>query len=150
MTARNEILQMTRRNLILIHRGPEYEQDFEEISAKVFALDPDITIYSLAAGSTDQLPEAAWQRPTLTVALSSKFNLNVKRGPILKNHQIEQAGAIQDLPRGGLADSPHAYLSRFGMQLDPIMFGDFVIIKPMSLMLGSQGARRAAVSQKTA
>src|SRR5436190_22666659 len=90
VTARIEVLQMTRRNLILIHRGPEYEQDFEEISAKVFALDPDITIYSLATGSTDQLPELAWRRPTLTVALNSTFNLKVKRGPILKNHLISK------------------------------------------------------------
>jgi hypothetical protein len=129
---------MTRRNLILIHRGPEYEQDFEEISAKVLALDPDITIYSLAAGSTDQLPESAWQRPTLTVALNSKFNLKVKRGPILKNHQISKLAQHRIFQDADLP-TPPTLPFRFGMQLDPIMFGDFVIIKPMSLVLGSHG-----------
>lgn len=136
--ARSEILQMTRRNLILIHRGPEYEQDFEEISTKVYALDPDITIYSLAAGSTDQLPDVAWQRPTLTVALNSKFNLTVKRGPILKNHQISKLAQHKIFMDASLP-TPPTLPFKFGMQLDPIMFGDFVIIKPMSLVLGSQG-----------
>ena len=129
---------MTRRNLILIHRGPEYEQDFEEISAKVFALDSDITIYSLATGSTDQLPEAAWQRPTLTVALNSEFNLKIKRGPVLKNHQMSKLAQHKFFLEANLP-TPPTLPFKFGMRLDPIMFGDFVIIKPMSLKLGSQG-----------
>jgi hypothetical protein len=129
---------MTRRNLILIHRGPEYEQDFAEISTKIFGLDPDITIYSLAGGSTDQLPELAWQRPTLTVALNSTFNLKIKRGPTLKNHQISKLAQHKIFREADLS-TPPTLPFRFGMQLDPIMFGDFVIIKPMSLVLGSQG-----------
>ncbi|MEP7172012.1 MAG: hypothetical protein ABI705_00850 [Aestuariivirga sp.] len=129
---------MTRRNLILIHRGPEYEQDFEEISTKVFALDPDITIYSLATGSTDQLPDVAWQRPTLTVALNPKFNLKVRRGPILKNHQISKLAQHKIFQNADLPTPPTLPFT-YGMQLDPILFGDFVIIKPLSLKLGSQG-----------
>ncbi|HUQ38305.1 MAG TPA: hypothetical protein VM144_18200 [Aestuariivirga sp.] len=129
---------MTRRNLILIHRGPKYEQDFAEISTKIFALDPDITIYSLATGTTDQLPQTAWQRPTLTVALNAKFNLEVKRGPVLKNHQIDKLVQYRIFREAGLP-TPPTLPFKFGMQLDPIMFGEFVLIKPMSLTLGSQG-----------
>lgn len=129
---------MTRRNLILIHRGPEYEQDFMEISEKVFAMDPDITIYALDTGSADQLPEAAWQRPTLTVALSTTFNLKIRRGPILKNRQIGKLAQHKVFQDAGVPTPPTQQF-RFGMRLDPIMFGEFVIIKPMSLDLGSQG-----------
>lgn len=129
---------MVRRNLILIHRGPEYEQDFKEISDKIFAMDPDITIYSLAAGSSDQLPEAAWQRPTLTVALNSVFNLKVRRGPVLKNYQIGKLAQHRIFQEAGMA-TPPTLPFKFGMKLDPIMFGEFVVIKPMSLDLGSQG-----------
>ena len=128
---------MTRRNLILIHRGPEYEQDFEEISAKVFDLDPDITIYSLPAGSTDQLPDVAWQRPTLTVALNPRFILRIRRGPILRNHQISKLEQYK-IFMGADLPTPPTLPFRFGMQLDPILFGDYVIIKPMSLKIGSQ------------
>jgi hypothetical protein len=136
--ARAENLQMTKRNLILIHRGPEYELDFEEISAKIFALDPDITTYSFAISSTDQLSEAAWQRPTLTVALNSMFNLKVKRGPVLKNYQISKLAQHKIFQEADLP-TPPTLPFKFGMQLDPILFGEFVIIKPMSLVLGSQG-----------
>ncbi len=129
---------MTRRNLILLHRGPEYEQDFMEISEKVFAIDPDITIYALGTGSVDQLPEAAWQRPTLTVALNSTFNLKIRRGPILKNHQIGKLAQHRIFQNAGLS-TPPTQPFKVGTKLDPIMFGDFVIIKPMSLDLGSQG-----------
>ena len=129
---------MTRRNLILIHRGPEYEQDFTEISEKVFAIDPDITIYSLATGSTDQLPEAAWQRPTLTVALNSKISLEVRRGPVLKCHQIDKL-AQQKIFRDAGIPTPPMLPFKIGMKLDPILFGEFVVIKPMSLGLSSRG-----------
>ena len=129
---------MTRRNLVLIHRGLEYEQDFREISEKIFIIDPDITIYSLSAGSTDQLPEAAWQRPTLTVALSSAFNLKVRRGPVLKNHQIDKLAQHKIFREAGIPTPPMLPF-QFGMMLDPIIFGEFVVIKPRSLSLSSQG-----------
>lgn len=129
---------MTRRNLILIHRGPEYEQDFREISEKVFVLDPEITIYSLATGTTDQLPEAAWQRPTLTVALNSKFNLKIRRGPVLSNYQVRKL-AQHRIFREADIPTPPTQEFRIGMTLDPILFGEFVILKPMSLRLTSSG-----------
>ena len=47
------------------------------ISEKVFTFDPRITVYSISAGAQAQLPDGAWQRPTLTVALNSQFKLNV-------------------------------------------------------------------------
>jgi hypothetical protein len=129
---------MMRRNLILIHRGLEYEQDFQEISEKVYALDPDITIYSMSAGYSSQFPETAWGRPTLTVALNPKFNLKIKRGPILKNYQVHKL-AQQKIFREADIPTPPMLAFRFGMRLDPILFGDFVVIKPLSLGLSSHG-----------
>ncbi len=71
---------MTKRNLILIHRGSRYEKDFEEIAATVNAIDQNITVYHLPANQNIELPPAAWQHPTLTVALMSMFRLAIKRG----------------------------------------------------------------------
>ena len=79
---------MTRRNLIIIHRGPEYDPDFEAISLKVRALDPALVIYSLPARLKGALPEEAWQYPTLTVALQGDFRLKIRRGPVLRNRLI--------------------------------------------------------------
>jgi hypothetical protein len=129
---------MPKRNLILIHRGPEYEQDFKEIARKVTAIDKDITVYSVADSAMAQLPSLAWLWPTLVVAFTPTYRLHVKRGTILKNSQIEKVAQYEIFRKGGIA-VPYMLPFRFGMMLDPLLFGDFVVIKPMDLNLTSQG-----------
>lgn len=129
---------MTKRNLILIHRGPEYEKDFDEIAVRVNALDKDITIYHLPSSLQAELPVSAWQHPTLTVALVPKFRLPVRRGPVLR------AGAIQKLTqqetfRKHAIPTPPALPFKFGMKLDPVMFGDLVVLKTLDLSQTSGG-----------
>ena len=48
---------MTQRNLVLIHRGPEYQQDFEDISDRARRLDPEISIYVYDPGNSAPLPD---------------------------------------------------------------------------------------------
>jgi len=127
-----------KRNLILIHRGPEYERDFDEIAARVNAIDRGITVYHLPYKLKAELPDSAWQYPTLTVALTSSFRLPVKRGPILRNAPIGKLEQQEIFRRNGIA-TPPATAFRFGMKLDPILFGEFVILKPMDLRLTSTG-----------
>ena len=79
---------MVRRNLILVHRGVEYERDFDDIADKVNRLNPAITIFSLPARLKTSLPEQHWQTPTLTVVLQNRFHLQVKRGPVFRNGAI--------------------------------------------------------------
>lgn len=129
---------MPKRNLILIHRGPEYEKDFDEIATKVNQLDRSITVYHLPAGLDTELPIAAWQNPTLTVALTSKFRIPIKRGPILKNFAISKLAQQEIFRKNGIA-TPPATPFRFGMKLDPIVFGEFVILKPADLRITSGG-----------
>jgi hypothetical protein len=87
---------MTRRNLILIYRGLAYDRDFNEIAERVHSHDPRITIFSLPANLETTIPDAEWRYPTLTVALTAKYKLPIKRGPILQNHQIGKL-AQQDI-----------------------------------------------------
>lgn len=129
---------MTKRNLIIIHRGPEYKRDFDEIAAKVNALDRNITIYHLADTLKVDLPISAWQFPTLTVSLSAKFGIPIRRGPILKNYAIGKL-AQQEMFRRHNIPTPHALQFRFGMTLDPIVFGEFVILKTIDLARTSKG-----------
>lgn len=130
---------MTRRNLIIIHRGPEYASDFETISLKVRAIDPAMVIYSLPARLKADLPTGAWQHPTLTVALQGNFRLKVKRGPVLRNRMIGKLDQQAAFRARNIA-TPPALPFRFGMVLDPILFGDYVVLKPADLMLTSDGA----------
>lgn len=129
---------MPKRNLILIHRGPEYEQDFKEIARKVMAIDKGIAVYTTASSSLAQLPSLAWLWPTLVVALTSEYRLQVKRGTVLKNTQVEKFAQYEIFRRAGIP-TPPTLPFRFGMTLDPMLFGEFVVIKPMDLDLTSQG-----------
>jgi hypothetical protein len=129
---------MTKRNLIIIHRGPAYERDFDEIAAKVHALDRNITVYHLPDNLKVEFPVGTWQHPTLTVSLSSRFRLPVRRGPLLKNYQVEKLAQQEVFRKNGIA-TPPALPFRFGMRLDPIVFGEYVVLKPSDLRLTSTG-----------
>lgn len=129
---------MPKRNLILIHRGPQYQRDFDEIAEKVNALDRDITVYHLPAGLEAELPVAAWQYPTLTVSLVSAFRLPIRRGPILRNEAIQKL-AQQDIFRKYGIPTPPAMRFAFGMKLDPILFGQHVVVKSLNLRATSHG-----------
>lgn len=129
---------MSERNLILIHRGPEYEQDFDELAGKVHALDRSLTVYHLPARLNTDLPVSAWQYPTLTVSLTSAFRIPVRRGPILSNRPIDKL-VQQDVFRRNGIPTPAALPFHPGMKLDPILFGEFVVLKPLDLKRTSQG-----------
>jgi hypothetical protein len=128
---------VSKRSLLVIHRGPEYARDFDEILAKVRTLDRDIAARHLPSNFIG-LPADVWQHPTLTVALCSTFRLPIRRGPVLKNHQIDKL-VQQEIFRKNSIATPPALPFRFGMRLDPIVFGEHVVLKPMSLHLTSTG-----------
>lgn len=130
---------MRKFTLIVIHqRGADYERDFAEICGKVQSLDPEIAAYAADTHTRTPLPSSEWQRPTLVVALQNQFHLKVARGTVLHNHEIEKLVQGQILRRSGLP-APPAVPFRFGMKLDPILFGEFVLLKPMDFRLMSKG-----------
>jgi len=140
---------MIRYTLILIHRGPEYERDFREIAQKVVDLDDTIRVYYCSVQAVDDLNPAAWQRPTLVVALQDTFHLRVKRGTILRNFPIPKLTQTERARRAGIR-VPYTLPFKFGMMIDPILFGPFVILKPMTLTSTGKGVhlfRRARAEQ---
>ena len=72
------------------------------------------------------------------MALTPKYKLPIKRGRILQNQQIGKL-AQQDILRQHGIPTPPALPFTFGMMLDPLVFGDLVVLKPMDLKLTSQG-----------
>jgi hypothetical protein len=129
---------MVERNLIIIHRGSEYVRDFRQISEKIAAIDPGIHVFPVNAAMSRAVPDDAWARPTLTVALLAKFKSEIRRGPVLANRAIHKAGQYRIFRKAGLPTPP---TERFvpGMKLDPIVFGEYVVIKPTSPDIASQG-----------
>jgi hypothetical protein len=125
--------------LIVIHvPGPEYEADFGKICAKVEALDPEIAAYAIDTRSKAPMPDSVWQRPTLVVAMQERFATKVRRGTLLKNLEIDKLVQTQILRMAGLPTPPDLPF-RPGMTLDPILFGEFVLLKPLDWRLTSRG-----------
>ena len=126
------------KSLVIVHRGPEYQADFAEIAARIAARDPGIQPFILSAADPRPPPEWIWQNPALTVALTSRFRLRPQRGPVFHNHQVDKLAQAKVFQANGIPTPPVLPFT-FGMRLDPILFGDFVILKPMSLHLTSSG-----------
>lgn len=129
---------MTRRNLILIHRGPEYTADFREIAKKIEALDSSISTFVLDYKTQTRLPDSAWQWPTLVVSLFSEFALPILRGTVIRSHVIDKIAQAQIATKAGIRVPP-VQRFQFGMWLDPIIFGDYVVLKPGDPALTSKG-----------
>ncbi len=129
---------MSERNLIVIHRGSDYVRDFEEIARKISAIDRSISVFCVGKSTSRVMPDDAWKRPTLTVALQSKFKAEIKRGPMLMNRPILKPRQHRILVDAGLP-TPPTMLFFPGMKLDPILFGEYVVIKPINPKLASYG-----------
>ncbi len=132
----------------------EYAEDMRVMAEKVNAADPDITIYRATAGYREELPAQVWEKSHPDSVDNPDFLLPIRRGTILRNEvlsKIEQ----QTIFRKHAIPAPPAAPFSFGLKLDPILFGDFVILKPLDIMLQSKGEgiyvmRRARVEQLTA
>lgn len=129
---------MPKRNLIIIHRGPEYQRDFDVIATKVNALDRNITVFHLPSNLKTDIPASAWQHPTLTISLDDLFRIPILRGPIIRSSAVQKLGQ-QDIFRRNAIPTPPALRFKFGMTLDPILFGEFVVLKTLDLSRTSQG-----------
>lgn len=129
---------MPERNLIIIHRGPEYVRDFTEIAERISAFEPSISVLCIDSRTTRAMSDDAWKRPTLTVALMSRFKADIRRGPVLTNRAIHKTGQHRIFMQAGLPTPPTVRFTQ-GMKLDPIMFGEYVVIKPTSPDLASYG-----------
>src|ERR1700752_2702559 len=97
---------MSERNLIIVHRGSDYVRDFEEIAKKISAIDPAISVFCISHTTWRAMPEAAWQRPTLTVVLQSRFKAEIKRGPILMNRAILKPAQHRAFGDAGIPTPP--------------------------------------------
>jgi hypothetical protein len=77
------------------------------------------------------------------------FRLQVKRGTILRNMRISKLEQARRAREAGVNVPPIAEF-HFGMRLDPLLFGNFVVLKPMELTSTGKGVqlfRRARVEK---
>jgi hypothetical protein len=122
--------------LILLHR-PHAANDFEEIVDRIEMRAPDILIVTASLHANAVLPPAVWARPTLTVALGS-FKLEINRGLVYRCRSVRKNEQFRNYRAAGM-DTPLTARFRLGMQLDPGLWGDLVILKPMRINSHGEG-----------
>jgi hypothetical protein len=125
------------RNLLILHdRGQGH--DFGIIAGNVARFDPSINVTVLPCGARTDLGDGFWQRPTLTVALRERFGVVVRRGPVFRNRPICKLEQQRIFLAHGIP-TPVATRLELGGALDPDLFGERVIVKPIDLTETSHG-----------
>jgi hypothetical protein len=130
----------SKKNLILVLNNKRYNpRDFIDIGARIARGADDIEVYAATAGSPPSILEAAaWKKPTLTVALSTEGAFSPIRGPLLIGKRIEKLQQVKALQQAGVSVPP-AQPFELGMNLDPHIWGEYVLLKPMPLEASSHG-----------
>jgi hypothetical protein len=127
-------------SLVLIHRGPEYDADFDEIKQEIERITHDISVFVTDISGRRRIPTETWTRPTLVVALNQFFRHQILRGKVLHSKPVPKLTQQAVLRRNNIA-TPPAEPFKFGMMLDPIIYGEFVVLKTMDLSDTSRADR---------
>lgn len=123
---------MGERTAIIICRNEHDLADFKEIARKVEAQAPDIATVVLRARGGQLPPAGAWSKPVLIVALCNSFDLEPRRGVVLRQQLIYKTDQYQLFLKAGLP-TPKTGVFKFGMKPDPALYGDYVILKPLRI-----------------
>lgn len=122
-----------KKGLLLIFR-PESSDDFREIARRVYKIDPSIYVVGQSAWvKVDQLPKGFLNLPLLVIYLvnpppdsynSKSATLAVSTASKIDEYHHYKRNGIPCLPIENF---------RWGMDLDPKIYGDYVVIKPENL-----------------
>lgn len=113
--------------------------DFVDIAQRISKIAPDIDVRVLHPNFLTSLPGATWKNPTLLVSLARGTDITLPRGAILMSHQLSKLQQAEMFRLGGIL-TPMTASYEFGMQLDPQVWGEFVLMKPKLLRMTSHGA----------
>jgi hypothetical protein len=129
----------TPLNIVLVQQARKIAwTDLRDIGMRICAKASHIKVHGVSPLFTaETVPDGFWTRPTMTVSFGPVGHFNPPRGPVFANRAIsklEQASRFSDAD----IPTPRTEAFRFGMQLDPEEWGDFVILKPAVLRLTSR------------
>lgn len=128
------------RHLVLVNQpGWQSVDDLFQIARKVRWLDPSIAVFVVTAEVNDILAsEKAAERPSLVVSFGPLGNFAPRRGKVYAGHQIAKLEQLRRLATAGVPVPRTAYLTA-QTPLDPLLWGEFVILKPSDIATSSHG-----------
>jgi hypothetical protein len=112
--------------------------DFKDIAQRIENIAPDIHVRVFHPYRFTELPDTTWKNPTLLVNLMLSEPLTLPRGAALLSRQLSKLQQDEMFRLGGIR-TPKTAKYEIGMQLDPEIWGEFVLMKPMPLHLTSKG-----------
>jgi hypothetical protein len=123
--------------LILLHRS-DAESDFRKIADRIYKRAPDILVITGSLEASDeQLPPGVWARRALTVALGP-FRLKVRRGLVYRCQRVLKDKQSEYYRAAGI-DTPRIARFQLNMELDPSLWGDHVVLKPLHINSHGEG-----------
>ena len=127
------------KNLLLAVGFPRCDPaDFRDIAQRIEKIAPDIHVKVFHPYRFSELPDSIWKIPTLLVNMMLSEALKMPRGAALLSRQISKL--LQDeMFRLGEIRSPRTAKYEIGMLLDPQVWGDLVLMKPIPLNKTSKG-----------
>lgn len=127
------------RNLILLADQRRLDWiDLYEIAVEIAKLRRRIHVSIVSPHDTEAAIED-WTQPTLTVSFGSLGMFVPRRGRVFRNVGIPKLEQYARLTEAGLA-TPKTARFVAGVDYDPAVWGEFVVLKPLPLRRTSKGA----------
>ena len=127
------------KNLLLAVGYPRCDPaDFHDIAQRMAKIAPDIRVQVFHPSKYSEVPYDTWKIPTLLVNLMLSQPLALPRGAQLLSRQLSKLQQDEMFRLGGIK-TPKTARYEIGVPLEPEVWGDFVLMKPMPLHMTSKG-----------
>ena len=127
------------KNLLLAVGYPRCDPaDFHDIAQRMAKAAPDIRVQVFHPAAFSEIPYDTWKLPTLLINLMLSQPLILPRGAALLSRQLSKLQQDEMFRLAGIS-APRIARYEIGMLLEPDVWGDFVLMKPMPLHMTSKG-----------
>jgi hypothetical protein len=131
-------LLLLPKNLLLAVGFPRCDPaDFKDIAQRIEKIAPDIHVRVFHPYRFADLPDSIWKNPTLLINLMLSKDLKMVRGAALLSRLLPKLQQDEMFRLGGIR-TPKTVKYEIGMRLDPAIWGDLVLMKPLPLHLTSK------------
>ena len=127
------------KNLLLAVGYPRCDPaDFRDIALRMAKAAPDVRVQVFHPAKYSEVPYDTWKIPTLLINLMLSQPLVLPRGAQLLSRQLSKLQQ-DEMFRLGRINAPKIARYEIGMSLEPEVWGEFVLMKPMPLHMTSKG-----------
>jgi hypothetical protein len=131
--------EITRHLVIVCQPGWQNPEDFQKIGLHVRRIDPTIGVFVFRFDKMDPAAELAAGKPSLVFSPGPLGAFKDQRGARYSGVLISKLDELRRLAAAGVP-VPRTTVLTPGLQLDPAMWGERVLIKPTDLKSASTGA----------